>query len=154
MTSKDRKHSENRSKSSSPLGLSHRQKVAHLLEGVFDECLTSRQAINRWPCVVGVDASLDTAYQALMHFEADEEQQQTELFYIDAQLELLIQMASYLAKNEALPDYILLAYRKEAQEFKTGYYQDTQVFNAPFRKMARWIKDGIKVALDAFGMAY
>ena len=33
------------------------------------------------------------AYQALWHFEADEDKQRAEVFYMDAQLELMRQMA-------------------------------------------------------------
>ncbi len=134
------------------LHLSNRQKAAHLLEAVFDECLTSRQAINKWPCVLGPDRSLDTAYQALMHFEADEEQQQTELFYIDAQLELLIQMVAYLSKDEPLPPYMLKAYEEEAREFGTGYYQDSHVLWAPFGQAARFFDAGIQVFREAFSL--
>jgi hypothetical protein len=53
---------------------------------------------------------LSCAYQALWHFEADEDKQQTELFYMDAQLELLRQMAGFLKEGQELPLYILRMY--------------------------------------------
>lgn len=91
-----------------------RKRAAQLLEAVLDEQIEPRIAINRWPVNPGEpDASLDCAYHALWYFEADETQQQTELFYMDAQLELLRQMVRLLDRDEDFPDHIRLMYAKE-----------------------------------------
>jgi len=88
-----------------------RIKAAKLLEAVIEEAIEPRMAINRWP--IGpemTDPSLECAYLALWHFESDEVPQKTELFYLDAQLELLQQIANHLKANQNLPPYILRTY--------------------------------------------
>ncbi len=134
--------------------LSNRQRAAQLLDAMLDDFLTPRQVINRWPCPSGEDLSLDVTYQALMHFESDEAQQQTEVFYIDAQLALLTQMVSYLAHNEPLPRYMCSAYEQEASLLKTGYYQDSTVFHSPFQGVVQWVKNGIRIAHEALKLIF
>jgi hypothetical protein len=99
-----------------PEQLARRQKAAQLLEDVLDERMEPRLAINRWPEPGDMpDASLDTAWQALWHFEADEDKQQSELFYLDAQLELLRQIARFLKEGRDLPAYFLQPYPEDHQ---------------------------------------
>lgn len=99
-----------------PQQLARRQYAAQLLEAVIDERMEPRLAINRWPEPVELpDPSLDAAWQALWHFEADEDKQQTEMFYLDAQLELLRQMALHLKAGRDLPAYFLRTYPEEHQ---------------------------------------
>lgn len=88
-----------------------RQQAAQLIEAVLDERMEARLAILRWP-EQGLlpDPSLEIAYQALWHFEADETQQQSELFYLDAQLELLRQIAWFLKDGRDLPAHFLQGY--------------------------------------------
>lgn len=89
-----------------------RQRAAQLIEAVLDERIEPRIAINRWPEPNReLDPSMDCAYQALWHFEADEDKQKSELFYMDAQLELLRQMARHLKTGQDLPPHILTLYR-------------------------------------------
>lgn len=93
-----------------------RQRAAQLLEAVLDERIEPRIAINRWPeNIEQPDPSLNCAYQALWHFEADEEKQQTELFYMDAQLELLRQIANFLKSGQDIPLYIIRMYSPNYQ---------------------------------------
>lgn len=89
-----------------------RQRAAQLLEAVIQEEVEPRLAINRWPETLDepVDPSLECAFQALWHFEADEDKQQSEIFYMDAQLELLRQMAQFLKEGKDLPAYMLRMY--------------------------------------------
>jgi hypothetical protein len=88
-----------------------RQRAAQLLEAVLDERIEPRIAINRWPeSVEQPDPSLNCAYQALWHFEADEDKQQSELFYMDAQLELLRQITNFLKSGQDIPLYIIRMY--------------------------------------------
>jgi hypothetical protein len=97
-----------------------RRQAAWLLEAVLEERMEARLAINRWPepfpdCPPEerADPSLDAAYQALWYFESDEERHHTEMFYLDAQLELLRQMAVFLKEGRDLPAYIRQAYSPE-----------------------------------------
>ena len=91
--------------------IERRQQAAQLLDLVLDEQLEPRRAINRWPEMgAAFDPSLEAAYQALWHFEADEDRHKQEVFYLDAQLELLKQMAGTLRQGHALPKYMTQAY--------------------------------------------
>jgi hypothetical protein len=97
-----------------------RQQAALLLEQVTDEQISPRIALNNWPFhPKWQDPTLEIAYQALWHFEADEEKQKTELFYMDMQLELLRQMGRILAKGQALPDHLVRYY---SLEHRARYY--------------------------------
>ncbi|HEY9746057.1 MAG TPA: hypothetical protein V6C99_07555 [Oculatellaceae cyanobacterium] len=88
-----------------------RKQVAELFEAVLDERITAQVAINRWPVPdTCLDPSLTCAFWVLWHFEADEVQQQSELYYLDAQLELLRQIAFFFNRGQDLPPYILAAY--------------------------------------------
>jgi hypothetical protein len=90
-----------------------RRQAGKLLNAVFDETLTPRQAINQWPCLPGnaePDPSLAAAFQSLWHFEADETQQQTTVFYLDVQLDVLLTMARLLSQGLPLPEELLAYY--------------------------------------------
>lgn len=123
-----------------------RQLAGQLLLDVFDEILTPRQGINRWPVVRGRDRSLDTAYQALLHFEADEKQQREIPFYMDAQLELIRQMGGQLVKGQELPVYMLAAYDEELREHWSGWYDEKVVLLTPWTRLARNLKGTWKLA--------
>lgn len=103
-----------------------RQEASRLIGQVLDERISPRFALNRWPGDpdAEADASLASAYQALWHFEADEEQQQKELYYLDAQMELLKQMARHLASGNVLPDYLCRSYPKDHTVL---YYEEKRV---------------------------
>jgi hypothetical protein len=102
--------------------IAQRKQAAWLLEAVMDERMEARLAINSWPeRVMGSDdgiehrdLSLDAAYQALWYFESDEERHQNEMFYLDAQLELLRQMATFLKQGKELPAYMIRHYTPES----------------------------------------
>jgi hypothetical protein len=100
--------------------LQNRLLGAALIEAVLDEEISPRLALNRWPTSKDSschDGSLTAAYQALWHFESDEEKQQTEIFYLDAQLDLLKQMAKYLGQGKSLPEYLRVGYSSVGTEF-------------------------------------
>lgn len=110
--------------------LAKRQRAAQLIEGILNEQIEPRIAINRWPESTDIpDASLTCAYQAVWHFEADEDKQKSEMFYMDAQLELLRQIASFLRQGKDLPPYIIRMYSPDHQ---TRFYYDRP-----------WIEDSI-----------
>lgn len=109
-----------------------RLRAAQLIEAVLDEQIEPRIAINRWPESDELaDPSLDCAYQALWHFEADGDKQQSELFYMDAQLELLRQIATSLAQGQDLPPYILRMYHQQTPVrffYNVSFWQDSLRF--------------------------
>jgi hypothetical protein len=92
-----------------------RHQAAYLLEQVMDDRMEPRLAINRWPVLEAgeEDLSLRIAQQALWHFESDEDRHQTEVFYLDAQLDLLKQIAFFLKQNKELPHYLIERYPLE-----------------------------------------
>jgi hypothetical protein len=90
-----------------------RRQAGGLLNAVFDETLTPREAINQWPTLAGQpepDPSIAAAFKSLWHFEADEVQQQTTVFYVDIQLDTLLLMAKLLSQAKALPEELLSHY--------------------------------------------
>lgn len=111
-----------------------RREAARLLEAVLDERLSGAMALVHWPAdpQAQTDPSLQSAYQALWHFEADEAQQKTEAFYLDAQLELLKQMGRYLVRGEALPPYLCGSY---PQQHSVRFYDEARLWSEPF---GRW----------------
>jgi len=91
-----------------------RMAAATLLRMVIREEMQARLAINRWPVIENAadenDLSVKIAMQALWHFEADEDRHHEELFYLDAQLELLKQMSTFLEQDRDFPEYMLTLY--------------------------------------------
>jgi hypothetical protein len=117
--------------------LDKRQRAAQLIEAVLDERIEPRIAINRWPESTTLpDASMFCAYQALWHFEADEEKHRSEMFYLDAQLELLRQIACFLKQGKDLPPYIIRMYSADHQT-RFYYYRS-------------WWEDSIHLLLQAW----
>jgi hypothetical protein len=118
--------------------LARRQRAAQLLEAVIDEQIEPRIAINRWPePATEPDPSMDCAYQALWHFEADEDKQKSELFYLDAQLELLRQMSLALKQGADVPGHILALYRPRG---KVRFFQE----KAPWTVLPLWGKRALQ----------
>ena len=129
---------------------SARQQAAHLLEAVLDETVEPRLAINRWPEIQGQpDASLDCAYQILWHFESDEAQQKTEMFYLDTQLELLRQVASALKAGQDLPAHILYAYLKQPP---VRFYYPRPFWSAARRYWRTLIQEGLSIISSAWAL--
>ncbi|MBX2861810.1 MAG: hypothetical protein KTR14_11300 [Vampirovibrio sp.] len=94
--------------------VTNRKKAGQLIQSVLEERITPSMALSQWPYFYNGnylhDETLNAAYQALWHFESDEDHQQDELYYMDIQLELLKQVASYLCRGKDLPGHILAAY--------------------------------------------
>lgn len=103
-----------------------RQEAAELMEAVLDERITPQQALNQWPSGNWYDTSLAVAYQMLWHLEADEDQQQTELYYMDAQLALIQETARILFRGADLPPHLSMVYPHTHQ---VRYYQGASFFH-------------------------
>lgn len=87
-----------------------RKQAADLMEGVLEERFKPVFALTRWPENQDNDLSLDVAYHILWHHESDEDNQQQEVFYMDAQLELMTQVIRHMSQGKALPPHFLAAY--------------------------------------------
>ncbi|MDH4379463.1 MAG: hypothetical protein QE263_06130 [Vampirovibrionales bacterium] len=120
-----------------------RQQAATLLNGVLEDTLTPRQAINRWPAPQGVDSSLDVAFLALAHLEADhydheKTQQFLDPYYLDAQLAWLQQLWEWLSQGESVPEAFWHEYKKT--RLTTGWYTEPVVGFGPLWKGLHSIK--------------
>ena len=112
------------------------------------ERLAPSVAINRWPDDgTAQDPSVAVAYQALWHFEADEDKQRAEVFYMDAQLELMRQMAVTLGQGRPLPAHMLSGYNPDWQ---ARYYFPSR----PFDDVFRWCRDGAALLRRTWHQAF
>ena len=90
--------------------------AGQLLWAVFDDILSSQNALLQYPTEgLADDLSLEAAYQALWHFESDEHWQNTEIYYLDAQLALLKTMAKALMANQDFPEMLCNTYPKQGR---------------------------------------
>jgi hypothetical protein len=124
--------------SASPELLQARMKAGQLLDQVLDEVITPRKALNQWPTGIGLDdPSLASAYQALWHFESDEEQQKSIVYYLDAQIELLKQMSRMLMQGKALPLYMERPYPRS---MRVRYYQSDFDYGLVWVKLKKFFQ--------------
>lgn len=126
--------------------VAYRQQTAQLLNGVLAEALTPQQAVNHWPCPQGVDASIDLAMQALLHFESDEDEQQTELYYLDAQLQWLGDIANVLSVGESLSPAMLQGL---TPDLSTGYYDPDRAKWGPLLTLFQWLAKNWRLFIQA-----
>ncbi len=130
-----------------------RKLAGMLIQQVLEEQTSASYALTRWPEYTE-DPSLDSAYQALWYFEADEDRHQVELFYLDVQLQLLQQIGAFLKQGQPLPQYLLQQY---PPEFKIRYYQPTGPVAsclADLKRMWRTFKKTLEDALQLFWLTY
>lgn len=133
--------------------IEQRQLASILIQQVLDEQTSASYALTRWP-EHAEDPSLDSAYQALWHFEADEDRHQEELFYLDAQLQLLQQISNFLKQGHPLPKYLLQQY---PPEFRVRYYQPTGLAASCLEDLKRlWktLKNPLDEALHLLWLTY
>jgi len=97
-----------------------RQAVAQVLDAVLLQTITPRQGLNRWPCLSGLDQSIDAAYMALMYLEADEDRHKAEWFYADVQLANLKTICDTLAQGQPLAEPVCRLYLKN--QLQTGHW--------------------------------
>lgn len=121
----------------------YRMQAAALLNGVLDEEILPQQAVNRWPCPRGVDASVDLAMQALLHFESDENEQQADPYYLDAQLQWLEDIRRVLAQGLPLSAHMLATYHSE---LATSYFDERLTLWTPCKSV---FKTGLQAWNDA-----
>ena len=127
----------------SPRVVPLRQQAAQLLDGVLEDTLTPRQAINRWPAPQGVDKSLDVAFLALAHLEADHYdedkiQQRLDPYYLDAQLAWLQQLWEWLSQGETVPEAFWSEYQKTRHT--TGWYTEPVIGFKPLWQSCQILK--------------
>ncbi len=109
--------------------LNARKYIGKLIIAVLTDRIIVREAIKKFPKNVK-DASIKSAYHALIHREADEDYRRADLNYRDEQDDYLEQIALILQRGEQLPKNIIKNYNK--------YYRDIKINHSiEFKK---WIK--------------
>lgn len=103
--------------------------IGRLIVAVLTDKIIVREAIKKFPKNVE-DASIKSAYHALIHREADEDFRKTDLMYRDEQDSYLEQIAMILQRGEQLPKNIIKNYNH--------YYRNIKInHSVEFKK---WIK--------------
>lgn len=95
-----------------------RKNVSRLIYMVLADVLHVRDAILKFPKDIN-DASIKTAYHALIHLEADEEYRRTDLDYKDEQDDYLEFIAQTLQDGNNLPKNIIKSYDKYYKNIDT-----------------------------------
>lgn len=92
--------------------IAYRKQAGALIDGVLDNSLSARAALNSWPMEGNQDPSVQCAYTILWFFESDqEERHQQELYYADLQVKLLMEVCTQLKQGLALPPNLLHEYK-------------------------------------------
>lgn len=91
--------------------IEERKEVSRLIYRVLAETLCVRESILHFPKDVN-DPSLQAAYHALVHFEADEDLRRRDLVYKDEQDDYLEMIAETLQKGDNLPQNVITSYDK------------------------------------------
>lgn len=98
--------------------LEDREYVARLIVGVLTDRLSVREAILHFPKDT-TDKNIITAYHALIHYEADEDERAADLAYREEQDEYLNMIAELLYSGKELPKNIIKSYEM--------YYPEVQM---------------------------
>lgn len=95
-----------------------RKSVSKLIYMVLTERLNVRDALLKFPKDVN-DATIKTAYYALIHLEADEDLRRSDFDYREEQDDYLEFIAQILQDGSALPKNLIKSYDK--------FYKNTQL---------------------------
>ena len=96
---------------------SARKFIGDLIIAVLTDRIIVREALKKFPKDVK-DASIKSAYHALVHREADEDLRRRDLLYRDEQDSYLEQLARTLQRGSELPKNIIKNYNKYYREMK------------------------------------
>lgn len=95
-----------------------RKIVSRLIYMVLAETLSAREAILKFPKDIN-DATIKSAYHALVHREADEDFRYKDIEYKDEQDDYLEFIAQTLQDGNALPQNIIRSYDKYYKNART-----------------------------------
>lgn len=99
--------------------INDRKKVSALIFDVLTQKITVLDALKQYPKNLS-DPTLNAAFHALVHLEADEDLRKSDSLYKDEQDMYLEDIADILAKGEALPCNVIEEYNK--------YYKDSLIY--------------------------
>ena len=111
-----------------------KQQVARIIFGVLAKNISVRNALLQFP--TDKDKSIQCAWHALAHYDADEDIRRRDRGYADEQDDYLEMIGFMLEKDQPLPQNIIVSYEK--------YYEDaplpvTQSFKEIFKSLFRFI---------------
>jgi len=96
--------------------IGRRKRASELIFAVLTEKINVLSALKKFPPADG-DKSIEAAWHALMHYEADEDIRKKDIDYAQVQDDCLESIAFSLQKGKDLPANIISAY--------TSFYKDT-----------------------------
>lgn len=103
--------------------ISNRKYIGRLIMSVLTGRVIVREAIKHFPETK--DKSIECAYHALLHYEADDEMRYMDIEYREAQDEYLENMANTLSLGKPLPQNIIDEYKPyykgTAGKWKEGF---------------------------------
>ena len=99
--------------------------VSNLLYGVLTDKISVLQALSMYPKNYGDDKSLDVAFHALVHLEADEDLRKRDPLYLEEQNDYIEMIAQTLKTGDSLPRNIIAEYEELYPETLV-YKKDTQ----------------------------
>lgn len=100
-----------------------REYVALLIRKVLIGAITVGEAVKNFPFDSG-DKSLEAAYHAIVHYEADEDLRRRDILYREEQDDYLEMISQTLEKGESLPDNIIRNYEKYYSEKSIPHSHD------------------------------
>lgn len=101
----------------------NREYVALLIRKVLIGAMPVWEAVKNFPFDTG-DKSIDAAYHALVHYEADEDLRRRDILYREEQDGYLEMISQTLERNENLPDNIIRNYEKYYTEANIPHRHD------------------------------
>lgn len=96
---------------------SDKEYVSRLIVSVITQRISVREAILHFPKTNG-DKNLLAAYHALIHYEADEDIRNSDLYFKEEQDEYLNMIAELLANDKDLPKNIVKSYDEYYSEIE------------------------------------
>ncbi len=99
--------------------LQDRKKVSELIFDVLTNKISVLEALRDFPKNLG-DPTLDAAFHALVHLEADEDLRKKDALYRDEQDMYLEDIANILSEGNALPCNVIEEYKQ--------YYKDSLIY--------------------------
>ncbi len=104
----------------------NRRLVGRLVYAVLTERATAREAILRFPD--SKDKSIECAYHALVHFEADEDLRYKDFEYREEQNDYLEFIAQTLSEGKSLPRNIIADYEPYYKGLSKKWEEGTKGF--------------------------
>lgn len=113
-----------------------RQLAGDIIIGVLTEHLCVREGLLRFPKDAVSDPSIQAAWHALCHYEADEDLRRRDIGYANEQQELLELIAFTFKDGKELPENLISAYSKYHSEVLIAPQKGLK---AIIRKLTRFI---------------